>query len=146
MFKKKPNKKITKFDSLVGQQSRFVGDLRFAGGLFIDGTLKGNVIADEPGESMVSVSDRGTVEGEVRVPNVRLHGIVTGDVYASEFVELGPTARVEGNVYYVLMEMAMGAEVNGKLVRMSEADRVPMLAAEERPSESIRLIDDAEAG
>ena len=54
------------------------------------------------------------------VPNVQLNGIVRGDVYASERVELGPTARVIGNVYYNLIEMAIGAEINGKLVHKPE--------------------------
>ena len=45
-----------------------------------------------------------------------LDGIVIGDVFGSEHVELSSKARVTGNVYYNLMEMAIGAEVNGKLV------------------------------
>ena len=33
-----------------------------------------------------------------------------------ERVELGTTARVIGNVFYNLIEMAIGAEINGKLI------------------------------
>ena len=64
------------------------------------------------------MSESGTVEGHVRVPFVIISGVVKGDVYADDYVELGPTARIEGDVYYGLIEMAMGAEVNGKLVRI----------------------------
>ena len=39
-----------------------------------------------------------------------------GDILAHERVELGATARVTGNVYYALIEMEMGAEINGKLI------------------------------
>ena len=49
-----------------------------------------------------------------------------GDVVASQRVELGPTARVIGNVYYNLIEMAIGAEINGKLVHKPEG-KVPVL-------------------
>jgi cytoskeletal protein CcmA (bactofilin family) len=55
------------------------------------------------------------------VPNVVLKGTVRGDLTASERVELGPTARVIGNVYYNLIEMAIGAEINGKLVHGTDA-------------------------
>jgi cytoskeletal protein CcmA (bactofilin family) len=55
-----------------------------------------------------------------------LNGIVRGDVIASERVELGSTARVIGNVYYNLIEMAIGAEINGKLVHQPEG-KVPLL-------------------
>ena len=56
------------------------------------------------------------------MPYVVLHGIVKGDVFASQRVELGPTARVIGNVYYNLIEMAIGAEINGKLVHRPEGN------------------------
>ncbi len=56
------------------------------------------------------------VEGSVSVPHVVLNGTVKGDVSARERVELGTTARVIGNVYYNLIEMAIGAEINGKLI------------------------------
>jgi cytoskeletal protein CcmA (bactofilin family) len=41
-------------------------------------------------------------------------------VFATERVELAANARVSGTVYYRLLEMAMGAEVNGKLVHTEE--------------------------
>ena len=53
-----------------------------------------------------------------------LNGTVKGDVVVSERVELGQTARVIGNVQYKLIEMAIGAEVNGKLVHESEGTLV----------------------
>ena len=50
------------------------------------------------------------------MPNVILNGTVKGDILAHDRVELGATARVTGNVYYGLIEMEMGAEINGKLI------------------------------
>jgi cytoskeletal protein CcmA (bactofilin family) len=44
---------------------------------------------------------------------------VTGDIHASARVELGTTAKVAGNVHYGLIEMAMGAQINGKLIHHS---------------------------
>jgi cytoskeletal protein CcmA (bactofilin family) len=61
------------------------------------------------------------VEGEVRGPNIILNGAVIGDVYANERVELVAKAKVTGNVYYNLIEMAIGAEVNGNLVHKPES-------------------------
>ena len=88
--------------------------------------MEGNVTADPESNSALSVSEDGTVEGGVTVPYVVLHGIVRGDVCASQRVELGPTARVIGNVYYNLIEMAIGAEINGKLVHQPKG-QVPLL-------------------
>lgn len=113
-------------DTLVGANSEVHGDVFFSGGCHVDGTVNGCVYADLEGNAALSISEDGTVEGGVKVPYVVLHGIVRGDVIASRRVELGPTARVIGNVYYNLIEMAIGAEINGKLVHQPEG-QVPLL-------------------
>ncbi len=112
-------------DTLVGPNSRITGDLFFEGGCHIDGTVKGNVSADSASNSALSISENAIVEGGVTVPFVVLNGIVRGDVFANQRVELGPTARVIGNVYYNLIEMAIGAEINGKLVHQPDG-QVPL--------------------
>jgi len=105
--------------TLVGADTRVHGDIEFAGGCHIDGYVKGNVRAGDPG-GVLSVSERGCVEGSVVAPHVQLNGTVKGDVRATERVVLGPKARVIGNVQYKLIEMSIGAEVNGKLIHESE--------------------------
>lgn len=112
----KPKSKATKIETLIGNTIEVRGDLVFTGGLHVDGKVVGNVIAEEGSSSMLILSDHGSIEGEVRVPYVVLNGEVIGDVYATERVELSGKAQVNGNVYYNLLEMAMGAEVNGSLV------------------------------
>ena len=102
--------------TLVGDKSRIKGDLRFEGGCHIDGVVDGSVIADKDPEAFLSISEEGFVDGSVRVPHVQLNGKVQGDVFATDMVELGPTAKVNGNVHYELLEMAAGAEINGKLI------------------------------
>ncbi len=112
-------------DTLVVPNSRINGDLIFAGGCHLDGTVKGSVSADPDSNSALSISEDAVVEGGVTVPYVVLNGIVRGDVFANQRVELGPTARVIGNVYYNLIEMAIGAEINGKLIHQPDG-QVPL--------------------
>lgn len=125
MFGKK-QRRHTVVETLVGSNSKVQGDIDFRGGCHIDGSVNGNVTADPDSESALSISDIGSVDGGVTVPYVVLNGVVRGDVYASQRVELGPTARVIGNLYYNLIEMAIGAEINGKLVHQPEG-QVPLL-------------------
>ena len=133
MLGKGKKRKQTSVDSLIGHNSQIIGDFRFSGGLHIDGTVKGNVLADGDEHAMLTLSERGTIEGEVRVPFIILNGVVKGDVHAHEHVELASQARVEGNVYYRLIEMAMGAEVNGKLVRIADDEKVPLALSHGAP-------------
>ncbi len=134
MFGRKKRKHIVAH-TLIGSDTKVNGDLNFEGGCHVDGTVKGNVSADLEGDSALSIAEEGIVEGGVTVPYVVLHGIVRGDVCATQRVELGPTARVIGNVYYNLIEMAIGAEINGKLVHQP-AGQVPLLEQSNRIDES----------
>lgn len=108
-------------DTIIGQQTHLQGDVRFRGGLHVDGKITGNVIAEPGTDAVLTVSELGSIEGEVRVPILVLNGAVAGDVHASERVELASQAKVTGNLFYRLIEMATGAEVNGKLVHRGEA-------------------------
>ena len=112
----------TRVDTIIGQQTRIEGDIHFTGGLLVDGRIKGGVIAEAGSASVLTVSEHGSIEGDVRVPTVILNGMVTGDVRSDEHIELAAKARVDGDVYYKLIEMAMGAAVNGNLVHRAEPD------------------------
>ncbi|MFO8155702.1 MAG: bactofilin family protein [Pseudomonadota bacterium] len=139
----KKAKTSARIETLIGQHTELRGDVEFTGGLHVDGTIKGNVIASEGGgASVLSLSERGTIEGEVRVPNVVLNGIVNGDVHALEHIELAAQARVSGNVYYSLIEMAMGAEVNGNLVHCAEGNQPRLTHDEEHTVQSPGAVGD----
>lgn len=114
--------KAPKVSTVVGQGTEITGDVAFSGGLHLDGTVRGNVTGDTESGSTLTVSEQGTVEGDVRVENLILNGAVVGDVYANARVELAANARVTGTVYYHLLEMAMGAAVNGQLVQSEDQE------------------------
>ena len=127
MWGSKKKVRVPKIDSLIGRHTAIMGDLRFDGGLHIDGIVRGNVYADDDSDAVLTLSAHGTVEGDVRVPNVVLNGGVIGDVYADGQIELAANARITGNVYYRVLEMAKGAEVNGSLVHQGQEDQEPRL-------------------
>ena len=116
-------KKNLRVDTLIGQMTEIKGDIVFSGGLHLDGMVAGNIYAEDGSSSVLILSNKGSIEGDVTVPNIVLNGNVTGDVYASEKVELASEARVSGNVYYNLLEMAMGAEINGNMVHRAKEDK-----------------------
>lgn len=123
--------RVDKVDTLIGQRTEIHGDIVFSGGLHIDGAIKGNIEAGNDGSTSLVLSDKGSIEGEVRVPHVMIDGQVIGDIYASESVELALHARITGNVYYTRIEVAMGAEVNGSLVHLDEAGLKASSAAQD---------------
>ena len=113
--------KPLRIDTLIARSVRVNGDVEFAGGLHLDGQVAGDVRADPKAPASLSVSDTGSIEGSVEVTDLVLHGAVRGDIVARGRVVLGASARVEGNVYYGIIEMTLGAQITGKLVRLEPA-------------------------
>ena len=118
------NKKPDSCDTIISAKSEIIGDLHISGGLVIDGRIKGNIIADDQTNALVRISESGVVEGEIRVPNIMINGRVVGNVHSSQHIELAKKAIVTGDVNYIMMEMVMGAQVNGNLIHQNaEAPR-----------------------
>ena len=115
MFKR-ARKPTSRIDTLIGKSVRVNGDIEFTGGLHVDGYVGGNVRSNGGAGASVSISEHGQVVGSVESPQVVLNGHINGDIIAIERVVLGSKARVEGDVYYGSIEMALGAEICGKLI------------------------------
>lgn len=110
--------------TLIAPSAEIRGDIEFTGGLHVLGTVVGNISVGAEGGRLV-IGESGKVQGEIRVPKVVVNGKVEGDVHALEHLELAEKAVIEGNVYYALIEMVIGAQVDGKLVRQNERKHLP---------------------
>lgn len=97
--------------SYVACNTEVLGDIKFAGGLHVEGKVTGNIVSEDG-----SLHVHGEVIGEIHVPHIVINGVVRGNVYAGEHIELASKAMVNGNVYYKSMEMMLGAQVNGSLL------------------------------
>lgn len=120
-MRRKHKFRVPRFTTVIGRDAAIRGDLSFSGGLHLDGRVEGHVLSqDDDSRATLTVSELGQIEGDVHVANLILNGTVRGDVYATERVELAEKARVTGKVHYRMLEMAMGAEVNGELVLLED--------------------------
>ncbi|HHJ34216.1 MAG TPA: polymer-forming cytoskeletal protein [Gammaproteobacteria bacterium] len=137
--------KSSKIDTLVGQGVEVTGDIKFQGGLHLDGKIVGNVsTADAVEGTVLVISDRGRVEGDVHVAYAVINGEVEGNVYASEKLELSAHARISGNVEYNLLEMASGAEINGTMLHNVKAKKL-IEHQKETPNANIHHLDESAA-
>ena len=105
--------------TLISRSSEITGDIHFSGILEIEGKVYGNIYADEDSKAEVRIRESGLVKGEIKVPIVIINGLVEGDIYSNNHVELAAKAKIVGNVYYHLIEMVMGSEVNGSLCQQT---------------------------
>lgn len=134
------SKKIrsSKIETLIGQGIEVNGDVKFSGGLHLDGNIIGNVTSEASDGSVLILSDTGRVEGDVSVAYAVINGEVVGNVYATEKLELSGRARITGNVHYNLLEMAAGSEVNGKMLHERKENKL----LEHQVDDDLHDIDD----
>ena len=115
MFGKKSRMPQKRIDSLIGAGTVVDGDVTFTGGLRIDGHVRGNVIAANSEPGTLVVSEQAKVDGQIRVSHVVINGTVNGPVTADDYLELQPKARILGDVSYKMLEMHVGAVIQGRL-------------------------------
>ncbi len=115
MFKRRVKDRISSIDTLISRQVRVHGDIDFVGGMHVDGRVIGNVRAESGMDASLSISEEGVIDGSVVASHVIANGRVNGDIVATGRVVLGAKARVRGDVHYDVIEMALGAEISGKL-------------------------------
>ena len=128
MFGNKHHKPQNRIDSLIGHGTSIEGDLHFSGGLRVDGTIKGNVIAtgDKPGTLVLS--EKAVIEGSIRVGHLIVNGRIHGPVLASHYLELQPKSQVTGDIHYRTLEMHPGAIIEGQLLHLQDSAELPVIA------------------
>jgi cytoskeletal protein CcmA (bactofilin family) len=107
--------------SLIAADTTVRGDITFSGTLHVCGRVIGNVRGD--GEALFTLSAEGVIEGSVLAPQAVVNGTVRGDIHATQCLQLAAAARVEGDLHYRSLEMAAGAQVNGRMLHDDEAPK-----------------------
>jgi cytoskeletal protein CcmA (bactofilin family) len=113
---KKPEQAHGRIDSLIGEGVHIIGEVRFKGGLRLEGRVNGSVCNDDTNAGALVVGPLGLIEGDVNVTNLIVDGTIRGSIYAQKGVELGRTARILGNIHYGSLEMHSGAVFEGHMV------------------------------
>lgn len=124
------SKPLGRIDSLIGAGTRIEGNIRFSGGLRVDGEVKGNIEAAESATSSTLVlSEQARIEGIVRVAHFVANGTVVGPVTVSESLEMQAKARIVGDVEYALIEMQQGAVIEGRLMHLGKSVELKLAAS-----------------
>jgi cytoskeletal protein CcmA (bactofilin family) len=116
----------TPISTLIGADMTIRGDIEFRGGLRVDGTVIGNVHSEAGQESLLVISERARIQGEVRVAHLLVNGTIEGPVQSDVRVELEPKGRIVGDLRYSALEMHHGAVIEGALAPLAQ-DAAPGL-------------------
>lgn len=98
--------------ALIGPGLKVEGEVRGDEDLILDGEVKGALAL---GQHQLLIGEAGRAIANVTARKVVVFGELKGDIEAKESVELGHTARVEGNIKTPKLRIDEGAILNGRV-------------------------------
>lgn len=101
----------------VGSGTVITGEAQFKSMLRVDGRFSGNI--NSTGGTLI-VGSGGQVDANIDVAVATIHGIVNGDIVASDRVELGRAAKLTGNIQTPSLVIEQGAVFEGSC-KMTQA-------------------------
>ena len=120
MFGKNDNDKSdTHLETIIGAESSFQGTLRSKGSVRIDGKIEGGVSA----EGLI-LGERGEIQGDISARTVVVGGKVTGNIHATESLELLAKSQVFGDLHAPQLLIAEGAVFEGSCLMASEKAKI----------------------
>jgi cytoskeletal protein CcmA (bactofilin family) len=144
MFRRKTDQlaiDVTRLSSLVAAGVEIVGDVVVTDGVRVDGQVVGNVVSKSEARGLLVLSEKGRIEGNVRVHDAVINGTICGDLEVENFIELQASARVTGAIRYRTLQMACGARVEGMLEFVADRPEERVVA----PSNVVSLPKAAES-
>ncbi|MCB1583148.1 MAG: polymer-forming cytoskeletal protein [Xanthomonadales bacterium] len=109
------NNQTQNIDTIIGQKTTVKGDLVFSGMMHLLGTVEGSVTSSSDNDTLI-ISESGKLNGSLKTGNLKIDGSVEGDITVSGKMEVASKARINGNIFYVNIEMETGSQINGKLI------------------------------
>lgn len=99
-------------DASIPYNTSFTGDIETAGGVRVDGSVKGKVSAG----GNVTVGTDGSIEGAVSANDVNIAGEILGDLSASGTVQMLSGAKLIGDLTAASFAIEQGAYFKGHCI------------------------------
>jgi len=106
-------------ETVIGAESSFQGTLRSKGSVRIDGKIDGGVSAEG-----VILGERGEIQGDISARSVVIGGKVTGNIHATESLELLAKSQVFGDLHAPQLVIAEGSVFEGSCLMASEKAKI----------------------
>jgi cytoskeletal protein CcmA (bactofilin family) len=120
MFTKRDEKRTENhLETVIGSDSFFQGTMRSKGSVRIDGKVEGGVSAEG-----VILGEHGEIQGDVSARTVVVGGKITGNIHATESLELLSKSQVFGDLHAPQLLIAEGAIFEGSCLMASEKSKV----------------------
>jgi cytoskeletal protein CcmA (bactofilin family) len=122
----------------VGGGTVLTGEANFKAMMRVDGHLSGRVSSTS---GTLIVGANGKVDANIEVAVAVIHGTINGDIIATQRLELGRAAKVNGNIQTPSLIIEQGAVFEGscKMLQMAAADKTKKKSLDDLPLDTSRM-------
>src|SRR5262249_4785751 len=104
----------------VGSGTVITGEASFKSMLRVDGRFSGRITS---ASGTLIVGSGGQVDANIEVAVAQIHGVVTGDIVATDRIELGRAAKLTGNIQTPSLMIEQGAVFEGTSKMQKAAEK-----------------------
>src|SRR5882762_5343914 len=110
----------------VGSGTLVTGEANFKALMRVDGPLSGRITSSS---GTLIVGANGKVDANIEVAIAVVHGTINGDIMATQRLELGRAAKLNGNIQTPSLVIEQGALFEGscKMIKMSAGANKPKI-------------------
>ncbi len=114
--------KLEKFkdaETIIGASVKVKGNFHGQGNIVIEGVLEGSLKTD----ANIFIGEKAKVVANVEAQDLIVNGEIKGNVKAKNYLSLGKTARINGDIGYGEMSIEKGAIINGQVLSSQENEK-----------------------
>lgn len=119
MFGKKDSENLDKFDTIIGVNTTFEGNIQSEGTLRVDGKVKGDIKTT----GNVFIGEKAVVTGNLSASNIHTSGVVEGNIEAKGTLRILATSKINGDIKVVSLITDEGGTFNGRCTMIVEAQK-----------------------
>src|SRR5437660_4693406 len=120
----------------VGSGTVITGEASFKSMLRVDGRFSGRI--SSAGGALI-VGAGGQVDANIEVAVATIHGVVNGDIIASDRIDIGRAAKLNGNIQTPSLMIEQGAIFEGSCKMLKAAEKAPKVERKENVIDASKL-------
>jgi cytoskeletal protein CcmA (bactofilin family) len=130
-------------EAFLGKNTSFEGKLSFDGMVRLDGKFDGEIFSG----NVLMIGEAATVNAEINVSTLVVDGRVSGNVSATDKIEIHSTGKLYGNITTPVLVIEQGGVFDGacKMDRVAEAAEKKVTSIKEKEvgvQKAVELMDE----
>lgn len=96
-------------DTIIGEHTKFIGEIHSEGGVRIDGKVEGKIICD----GFLLVGEKAHIKADIQSCEAIVSGRIEGNITIEKKLELKSSALINGDIIAKVLSMESGTQISG---------------------------------